>query len=213
MRVEQRVRNSQPFRQPIGAQIGNGLHCDVFEIGDEERPTNWVVKRVRPFWQRITVGNSERFIEGYNVIQKYCGYFIPPTSIIEGVNEAGDPDLLMVQKKTGGRALRQYSYEELKAKPSVVNQLDGLTRAILRMHRATGRIPDIHGEPHLNPRTQYNMKENDGIVIDEQDRVWLRDVETLGPLWQPTWFGGKAHIALHIRSLHSFRKNLGLPQI
>lgn len=223
MTVEQGVKTDhQPFHQPIGRQIGNGLHCDVFEIGRNEHPTDWVVKRVRPFWQkegrfdwqRILVGDwRERFIQGFRKIQQYCGYFMPPTYILEGVNETGEADLLMVQKRVEGRTLKEYSWEELKAKPQVLAQLDGLTAAIFRMHKETGRIPDIHGEPQLNPRAQYNMKENDGIVIDKQDRVWLRDVETLGPFWQPTWFGGRWHIAWHIGSLRRFRKNLGLPRI
>lgn len=219
MTVEQRVGvDYQPFRQPIGTQIGNGLHCDVFEIGSNEYVMDWVVKKVRPpwrnpIWQKIFGEDwTDRFVNGYKTIEKYCGYFIPPTSIIEGVNEAGEEDLLMVQKRVEGRTLRQYSYHELLAKPAVVTQLDELTRAILRMHKETGRIPDIHGEPQFHPLKQYNMKENDGIIIDKEDKIWLRDVETLGPLWQPR-FGGKRHIAWHVGSLHRFRKNLGLADL
>lgn len=207
MRAAQEVlrqRDFTPFRVPIGQRLAQGIHSEVRELGD-----SWVVKRVLPFWQRS--GWRDKWVQDYTLLRDFLRSFIPPTGFVEGMNEQGKRTLLLIQKRVDGRSLRSLSYEELLGNTSVLEQLNEFTIEALQLHQLAKRIPDLHGSPDFF--RQYDVKETENVVVEPSGKVWLVDVDMIGPLWSPNWQIGRWHILNHVAAIHRFRKRLNLDEI
>lgn len=90
-------------------------------------------------------------------------------------------------------------------------ELDAFTYQVLLMHQSTGRMPDLHGNPQIT--RQYDFKTSEDIIIEPCGKLWLTDVDMIGPLWSPDWIGGKFHMSLHARAIRKFRDRLGLDEV
>lgn len=206
MLTETKRTDAQPFREPIGARIGGGLHGVVKELGQD-----WVAKRLLPLWQ---LGDwRQRLKEDFYLINEFLGEFIPPTYFVEGMDDRNVRNLLIVQRRVDGRPIEKISHEELLANPRAITELDAFTRKVIEMYDWTGRIPDLHGGGNFDLSKQYEIKETDNILVEQSGRTWLIDTGLLGPLFSPNWVVGKQHIRLHVRSVHRFRQRLGLPEL
>ena len=129
----QRIPEYAPFREGIGSHIGGSWHTDIHDLGQRH-----VLRTIRHRWKALkgAVGNDwkEDFLEGYNAMRQFIGPQMVQTHLVEGINHDGEPDLLIVHERINGRALKDISYEELRSKPHIVEQLDDLTRNIIHIH-------------------------------------------------------------------------------
>jgi len=191
---------ASPFKDPIGEHIGTDhWRGDVRELG-----RNWVVKTRTMRWLKAKNWKSD-WIKGLRSLESYFGDFIPNASFVEGLDHEGKPNLLLVQRRVDGKLLRDCSFEELTKNPITVTQLHDFAQAVSQMYKDTGRMPDIHGSPHL--KRQYQTKFTDSIMVEPSGRIRLVDVDMLGPLWHPNPFG-KVHMFIHRRGLAKLVKKL-----
>lgn len=204
MKREISVEENPPFRETPGERIGGGWHSGVRELGHL-----WVVKNVHPFWQR---GNwKEKLIGDFYNLETFFKPYIPQTYFVEGINQGGRRDLFTLQRRVEGQVLQNYSYKEILDNQHALVELDDFTHKILEMYDQTGGIPDIHGNPVLSTR-QYDIKFTDNILLEPSGKLWLVDIDRLGPLWSSDWFVGRWHVKRQIDSVLRFRQRLGFAE-
>ena len=194
-------QNFYPFSQTPGDKLGNGLHSDVFSLGNE-----WVVKRIKPLWRR---GNwQQRLVNDFKLLEHHLGPFIPTTGVVIcSENSITPPTLLIVQKRVQGNTLKQLSWQEITANTTTVEQLEDLGSRIQKMYEQTRMTPDLHGDIK-NILRYFDFKHSNNLFITQEGQVLWTDIERLGPLWSPNWIGGKIHMALMIKSFDTFLNKL-----
>lgn len=192
-------RNDEmPFLHVPGDKIGGGFRSDVFTLGGD-----WVLKTIKPQWQQ---GNwEERLVGDYLLLKDCLGDHVPYTGFVKGKDFNGVPNLFMVQKRVqDARPLRHVPWAELRANGNSVEQFTDFAAGVHLMYEKTGKTPDLHGT-HVR---QYDFKLTKNVLVDSQGRVWLVDIDRLGPLWSEKWIGGKIHMKLTISALDRFMKKL-----
>lgn len=193
-------RDSLPFIVSTNGKIQEGLHSNVFALGED-----WVVKEINPFFKRGKW--QEKLYQDFKLLTRYLGIFIPDTSLIQCSEDEKTNNLLIVQKRIEGNPLRNFSWGELKDNDVIIRNLLTLGASVEQMYKETRMTPDLHGGTK-NILRQYDFHYSNNIMIDKHDQVWWIDIDRLGPFWSPNWIGGRVHMAMMMRSFKLFLQKL-----